>query len=76
MAHFLDEEAEQEFIDISLTSDSQQGPQAGAIGGAGLPSPPHQPPLKVNVTIKKMARLWFSAPLRQILTRISFLGSH
>ncbi len=57
MAWFLDQEEEWEFIDISSTSDSQQGSQARAVGGAGLPSPPHQPPIEVSATISKHGTL-------------------
>ncbi len=48
MARFLDEEEEREFLDITSTTDEAQAPQAGAVSGAALPSPPHQLPQEVG----------------------------
>ncbi len=50
MARFLDEEEHREYIDITSTSEDQDAPQAGAVGGSGLPTPPHQPPMEVSTT--------------------------
>ena len=50
MAHYLDEETEKEFIDISSTSDSQeQGATGGAPSGGALPALPHQPTVEVRM---------------------------
>ncbi len=50
MAHFLDEEEHRKYIDITSTSKDQDAPQAGAVGGGGLPTLPHQPPMEVRTT--------------------------
>ncbi len=48
MACFLDEEEHREYIDVTSMSKDQDGPQAGAMGSGGLPTPPHQPPMEVT----------------------------
>ncbi len=49
MARFIDKETEQEFIDISSTSEGQEeGATGGATAAANLPAPPHQAPVEVH----------------------------